>query len=763
MLFYQIILIELLIGFVTLGALFAYKRKPVKQIVLTAAVPAAFALAIGIVKLRLFDFSASIVGLLGSAIPKFNEVLEKSQTTGALIGYTVRAVADHIIAMLLFVIVLLLLRAVIGCVFSIIESRTEKSKKENKNKEKSEEKAKADAPAEADKKEKEEKKKAPKDKKELICRILVTALGGIKGYAIFMFLLLPLVFILNILTPAYNELDKYNETQEMEDLQGFSYDLVMCAGKTVPMYMARYTGFYAINSFASDIICKDTLNGNNGKTYDIEGSGFLSDAVTLGVNALAACGEFIPSNEITEKAFESASDAIDKVADMPILLAVANELIEGLKIPEDDSLKHQFIALLKETYSTKNSEKIGEDLKEVSDLLEYLKENTKDDAIDKNKISEELFIILRDIKNSEDIVRIIAGTHIFGDGSSLITAFGIDKIGTSLNLIKNKEEHYKYVVLSLAEKLNDRTVGDIDFDAVDEFIKYAAKEGLDPDDYKVEDHNNLSTIDYSYENYVRYMKRMKELQKAAHNCALQKENPTEYFVASNGKIYYRASLSDKNIWQEEAPETVVGGRMILELLLREATVYQNNNAENSITTALVIEWSRKLTLEYISELYNGTAFPEELIEAEADLALKTADENNFSSHMIYTEKILEDFKNSYSAEMFDEEGIKKYAKIIASIAELMNVLNTSEGFVVDEIISNFGQIGVLLDAINAFEGTSNIPENILNAIRYSKDYSTYFNLDSIDTIIKNIENGDSNYENLFYTIQSIYGIFQEIN
>ncbi len=757
--FIQIILLELLLLFSAIGGIFAYKRKLPKQIALTLAVPVSFVLAVLLDKTCVPDISGSILGMIaGMGGGDIADMLTDSAATTSLVAYLIRIFIDHFLTVVLFLLLLLITRIVIAIVFGIIGGKEEKPVA----KETPAPAAEVSETTESAEPEKtpEPKKASEKGKYAWIYDAGVVALGVAKGYMIFMFLLLPIVFILNFTTPAVDELAHYAEDEDLKEVYVFAEDTIGYLDNTVVMQTAKYTGFRFFNTWASDVICSDELAGNDGKVYEIKDSSFLPGITRLGVNGLVAYQEYASTGAISPKLLGAVSGILENLSDMPIIHAVAAEFLATVdpgEPNEEEAIMRDMILLLQDTYSVENSTNLGDDLGELAGLTGYL-QGVIEEPLYADDMTDAFMQILSDETKTKEIVRYLAATHAFNGGFPYFMGFGIDILGNELNLMPNKAEHYAKVTLALADLLNSTAanIGEIDFVAVEKYIVYAAAEGIDPDGYTVADPNNMTELDVQFSYYQRYMKQMDALRALLYGEAVQKSaNPfTVSFIAEDGTVYYYSKNGSTAVWTTVAPGETVAGNLVLHLLLSETV-----KSDVSVTVDMVTAWASTYTSAQLSSLYPSASA---MMDAEAAFAAKFVSADNFASVTVYTDDILAAFEASYDGS-FDDDGVTQFAKILTSVAGLMNVIGEAEdGDVVDVVINNFGKVGILLDAINNFAPTADMPESLLTAIRYSPDYGQYFNINAIDELVANIENGESTYESLFSLIQSIYGLFQEI-
>ena len=80
----------------------------------------------------------------------------------------------------------------------------------------------------------------------------------------------------------------------------------------------------------------------------------------------------------------------------------------------------------------------------------------------------------------------------------------------------------------------------------------------------------------------------------------------------------------------------------------------------------------------------------------------------------------------------------------------------------DALLSHFGDVGKILDALSAYSVTAEVAPTLLKAIAQQEEFAKYFQYESIVKITENVKNGTSTYEELFISIQSLYNIANEI-
>ena len=77
------------------------------------------------------------------------------------------------------------------------------------------------------------------------------------------------------------------------------------------------------------------------------------------------------------------------------------------------------------------------------------------------------------------------------------------------------------------------------------------------------------------------------------------------------------------------------------------------------------------------------------------------------------------------------------------------------------VMDNFHLAGRLVDNLQSFEMTKELPEHLLLAITQSREYGKYFVADSMAELSQNVKDGKATYEQLFTSVQALYGMINQ--
>ncbi len=728
------LLLELLLGAVLLGFIAAYKKRLIDRIVLLATVPLAFIAAIIVTK---FAFT---IPALSEIIATALDSIGMNEELKALVGMFC-PIAFPIIATVVFWLLLVLFRILAGIVLSIVHSASGCKAREREAKAAYKEAKREGRDANE---EDAENSIFKRYKKPLWHKLTTGAVGAVSGFLIIMLSMLPVVYISDIAEPAVEKAlaAESDGTYASELAKTVDENFLIISEKTVFGKIQKYTGMRAVTSAAVTSLTDAEVELENGKTAELNLAEVLATLADNGVSAMVTY-ERICASGATLKSMAPISNIL--------LLLSENDSVVNFGFVVFDSAKEYIMdgeGSQKFEYDVDSAESLRKDLAAAAGLVDIVSTDLGDLSFDSSTLLNDILAYLEDEESANKLVNTIGEASAFKTNFPKLMEYALGMIADQLDLPEDKADDYEMFIADMTEALNNKTFGTYDEEKVEYFITYSSEHGLNVETYTVANRDEPTELDVAYLNYVEFIGRKNDIEAAFTDKLLDGAKKLSYYIATDGRIYIYSK--DAKTWQSYTDGDLKASSLAATLLANEVNKLMIEDAQIVIDFAGTKELARdakSLIGNANSDIQSSTAL---LLDAILD-----ADDYS-PDGAVYRESIVNALNRDAT---IDKKHNDSFAASLTVMAKLyVSLTEESSEASIDTIMDNFHLVGRLLDSLKAMESTSAVPEIMLDAIMQNKNYGKFFSADAVQKTLENIKDGKSTYEELFTTVQGVYGL-----
>ncbi len=729
------LLLELLLGAMLLGFIGAYKKRLFDRIILIATVPLAFIAAILVTKSAMSN--AEITILLEERVITLIDGSPSAEFLQSICG----ALVGPVFAMLFFWIFLFLLRIITGIVLWIIHlcSGCRAREKEAKRAYKEAKREGRDA-----KDEDSEKSIFKRYKKPLWHKLTTGAVGAVSGFLIVMLSMLPVVYISNIAEPAVEKaLAAENEgTYANEIAKTVDENFMVLSEKSAFGKIQKFTGMRAITNAAVNSLTKVDIKCEDGTAVEFNLSDVLSSLLESGVDA-AVTYERVCASGATMSSLAPMSDIILSIAENDNIVNFCFIAYDNAKvfIFGEDSTKEL-------PYDIESAEALRQDLTAAAGLVEIAASDLGDISFESEDFLNDILAYLEDEESAKKLVNTIGATSVYKTNFPKLMEYALGMIADQLDLPENKADDYAMFIADMTEALNNKAFGTYDESQVEYFIKYAAENGLNVSTYTVANKDEPTALDVAYLNYIEFIDRKNGIEAVFTGKLLDSAKKLSYYVTASGEIYVYSNTSSG--WEIYSGGELNKSSYAALLLANEVNKLLIENPTEVIESGDVKD---------IAELAKNHIGSVEL-DTENNTVLMLDAVLNISNYSpdgaMYRESIVAAINHNA---VIDKAHNDAFGTSLTIMAKLYGSLTEeSSEASIDTIMDNFHLVGRVLDCLKAMETTSAVPDKMLDAIMQNKNYGQYFSSDAVQKVLENIKSGKSTYEELFTTVQGVWGL-----
>lgn len=716
------ILLELMIGAMLLGFIGAYKKRLFDRIVLFASIPVAFFGSIIFTKSALFDEIVQKVmemtGLTGADPETASSVVE------TLIPSVGVALVRPFIVTVLFWVSLFVLRILLGITLFFIHTFTGARRRA---------------------------KKAKKNgvKKPLWNKIGTGVTGALSGFVIVMLSTLPLVYVNNLTEPAVNAAleEQYKGTYVNELASTISENAIPLGEDSIITKIQNRTGMRTVINKSLEAMTDVTVKSESGTEVTFNLMHAIGVLGAESVRVTAVYEKTCDANS-TLKDIAPVADVLARLAKDDNFITAGTQLfsyVSPMIFGTDDI-----------AYNVSDVNVLKADATAVSELIKLLSTDLAEVKLDEENLLPELLAYLENEDSSKKFVKAIAISDAYNENFPTLMEYALVLICDQMDLSEDKSEDYTSFVRDMNTALDDKAVAPYDPSAAEKFIIYCVDNDITVSSYAISNPDRYSEYDIAYINYVNFIQKKNAAEKVYSDYLLNKAGKVSFFVANGGSIYSYDSETDKwSLFDGEISE-LCSVSYAAQLLANRANAFIKTNPEYVMSEDDVGNFARELI-----DILRAKDSPNEteLATLEALAALCGVDDYNPTDTVYRT-----DIMNALNKDAeLDEEHNENFAVSLSIMAGVYaSLTEESDEASIDTIMDNFDDIGRLLDSMKKMESTKDIPDKMLTAIMRNKNYGQYFESEGVQLLIQNVKDGTSTYEQLFTTVQAIYGLANSI-
>lgn len=752
----QLLTLELVLGALLIGGIAAYGRNLAERICLFAAVPISFLLSFLLAKFGVWDFAGETVVSVLMTETELADLLGGSMATATGLEAILVSFARPFLVVVVFWVLMLFFRIVVAIVFhkknkaARLAAKAEKRAiKEAKRAARAAAKNGENTPVEMPERTPAGRKWAP------------VAFGALGTLAACLLSFLPVTFLANLAMPAVEraEQPEYAETYVQETVLAVDESILSRFDGTAYTYASRFTGVHAILVAASESLSDVTLTGNDGEVIAFNTTELVQHLLCDGVDAMAVYEYSYSPDNYTVGDLRPIADILADLAETPALLKIVTELVETMELGGGEETEGEggiadgFLDILLKSYHSDDITTLSGDLTALSALVDLLADELADCTLEGDALTPAVIGFISDEAAAGKLITVLSQMSSYTDAIAIFSEYGVNMLCDFLEISEDKDAFYEDYLAALLTAVNDRTEGEYDPTEVESFIKTAAKKEINVLNYTVEDSDRLSSLDFSFINYKRYITRAQATEQVFSDFRLAFTGVT-WFGASDGTVYYLdEGKPGEAYWRVADAETELSASsLIAAVLVARSTEIFADDMGAEITADMLRDWCRTL------EPAIGALYPDATAEMKAQaqaLADGILDFERFAPDTVFRADIFATVKTDLPATEAQNEA---FGAVLATAGQLFTGLLGQEEVDLTTVVDNFGLMGRLLDKLHALDITSEIPAAMLRALSENKNFSAYIATETVPELIDNMDKGLSTYEELFSTIQGYYGM-----
>jgi hypothetical protein len=136
----------------------------------------------------------------------------------------------------------------------------------------------------------------------------------------------------------------------------------------------------------------------------------------------------------------------------------------------------------------------------------------------------------------------------------------------------------------------------------------------------------------------------------------------------------------------------------------------------------------------------------------------------FDVSTVFAEDILSTVNSvSFKDSLEKQGGVESFAKVLTATSTLLTDISSEDDEDMSKnMLMHFSDMGVIFDALCQFGSTEEVPENVLVALSTNRSYKKYFSQDAVNEIITNSNNGNTTYESMFTSVETLFVIINTV-
>lgn len=715
----QLIMLELILGVVILSGLIALGKTTGERICRFATIPVAYLIAFLLTKFGALDALGALVSDLLMDVNSISSMVGESMAAKTAMEGVIVSVIRVFLMVPIFWIVLALLRIILRIVLRCTKAREKWGwfQKENT-------------------------KTYPVWQKILTC-----AIGVVGGYAILMLSLLPLNYLTGLVDPMAQKVaaESYNGTY-IQEVVTTAQDLLPTGKQTICGKIQTYTGVGGILRGTASSLSNVTLTNNTGKKVDFNAYKMLQGLVEDGADAAVLYEYTCKPSQHTIADLNMVSSIIAHVSEYDALLEIGAEVLGSMELVkptpgEEASFTDELLKLLQEEYAGKGGDALKNDLSAVAELLTVMTDGLGTSALDTEALLPDAIAFLANADNAYRVTKVLSKMNAYKETFPMLTEYGVGILCEVLELSSDRQAYYEKYLNDLQGVLNDRGEGTYDDASVELFIRYAVEENLAIFDFTEGDNAELNL---AYAHYKRYLAHQTAIETFLCDYYLDSASKKTYYTAQDGTIFAYDKKADK--WEQT---TDTANLKASSLVVQKLSTILNErfeaNAGANVSQEDIVQFGNQIVPSV-----HGAA---------ADVAKTWISIDTFNPNVVYTDALLQKINHNVS---YGENENRQFANLLSTAAAFFQAIDGAEdGSMMTVVMDNFHLAGRLVDNLQAFEMTKELPEHLLLAITQSREYGKYFVAESMAELSQNVKDGKATYEQLFTSVQALYGMINQ--
>ncbi len=748
---FQLLSIEILVSFALICGIVMYNKPLIKSGIMMITAPIAFIVTALIFSAGVLKFVGNLVTNLIVNYALTVELGSELSSSLQIVSAMVTALANVLLFSLFFWIIEIMMIVLVKVVFKIIAKVKEKKAKTTN---KTDDGASETSTEVLENTEETEVKNAKKGFSPVILRKLASSLMGVVlGLFLCVFTFYPMISIMNTLHPAFERAwDENHSGSQVSGVAHSVHDNIMSKFEdTAICALGRIQPFDGMFSLADHLLTDIIFVDKDGNKTHYNVLDTVKDLVSDSVDIAAIYEYAMLSEDHTLSELVLACDVLYDLADHPELLAIVTELVEvyqnnaeGMQTGEE-GVANIFGDLLLSEYTHGNVEALKNDLVVVANVLSLLLHDGENVYIDGagNYVSD----FVSDKDKMTPLITELSHFNSYSNVIMTLTEYIVNGLCNELQIYESEDEFKQEFMIAFGAVMYD---GKADLDGVEQFVEHSAENKVAMFNYVVSNPEMPSALDSSFTHCKEYITDYQAIAALFNEYFFYCDTTVYYYSVDNNTAY--KYLNEEGYWiisEEKMPAVA-----LVVAYMTECHNELPNNLSNSeliaklknITKTALKEKYPLLDSEYINEVCSFADSISTIEERELGIVTKDMVMNALNKDVTP-----EELANQSDA----------FAELLMNVGVLVTV-SREEGMGVGSILSNFGDVGKMIDIMCELKFTEELPEELLLAIAQNKNYRQYFDVRSIELMIENKKNDKSLYESVFTSIQALYQIASEI-
>ncbi len=581
-------------------------------------------------------------------------------------------------------------------------------------------------------------------------KVVSGVFGGLTAWFWCLFSLIPIFAFTWIATPALAAADnkKYDQTYAYEVAEEINGKYSFLTENSTLCQFASLTGAKQLVEFALNSFGQTQIEINGVKTTSNVYS-MMKDVARVGADA-AIVYELSLSSGNTYGDLDLLVEVLDICEHSPEISTLAASFIKTM-VPqnggdqsqaEGDLVSELLPTILGAFEGEGGGKNMQNDLRAIKNILSDFIEHNKDKDFSLELMSQDLMDYIMDDKGLESLFNNLASLSSFKDVTVVLSNFGVSAICDMLVLPGSQQDVYENLINNLVTEVHEGVVStNLNYDEVENFLEY-----LSDNDKTVQQYINEFGEDVAVQYYNAHLELTEKIFGVFKDAKIQAFDDKMVFVGNNANYVYD-SQTDK--WQTVVDLSECNSVYhLIKYLIQE--VQQNNELTAQILLSHLQAYVSKNQSSTGYIVYN-TNFAQKLLSPNAqELLMPDAFETQLMTKEIIVSKV--------KADANPENPAQSLKGLIKAATKVLDLATESEGEMTDLLLANFGQVGVVLDALYQYEITTDIPEVLLKAISEVKEFAEYLDYNAISDLTENVKAGDTTYEDFFKTVEALYKV-----
>ena len=725
MLLMQLISIELIIGIAAIGAVSAWKKSLGERLCLLGTIPVSFALAFGLTKLGIWNF----FGLIGEKLMGLTFLGSAPDSYVGTVKLTAAVINSFMAHLMLPVLFWIFLRVTAAIVRAIL--------KHNKA---------------------SERYRLFADSSSSKLRVGTCAIGAAHSFLILMLSLLPVVGLLSLPAAAVDRSEQpaYEGTYVSEVVGYVNQAYIKPVNDSILMKANKLCGANLVLKATSNSISQKNIKVNDDTIIKVNSNKLTGVLLADGVTGVALYEYWCDPAAHTIDQCTILADVLHDLSNEQILMQVGVELAGELVDVEGEDGQGDIGAMLLNTVKNSSAADMSVAFDSLGNAVEIIAAKGGSSTLESETMQSYLIEFMGNDENAIQLAQAIAPSGVCCSALQSVTELGLEVICVTFDISDNPEEYYNEFITALENAVKDNNTEADDISNAESFIKYTVDNGMKVADLAPNDQSTAES-DKLYEAYQRYMSHKDSVYNVLNDYMITGSDKMTLFIsADRTSVYVYDAAEDKWSRADAAQSITDGTAVVTHFLVCKANQTDGANIDTIRT------WVWDGLEAYLGEISSHTTDSAMAKAKEIRLAIMSLE--GFDVSTVFAEDILSTVNSvSFKDSLEKQDGVESFAKVLTATSTLLTDISSEDDEDMSKnMLMHFSDMGVIFDALCQFGSTEEVPENVLVALSTNRSYKKYFSQDAVNEIITNSNNGNTTYESMFTSVETLFVIINTV-